>query len=165
MSQTPRMFNALSQFVVSKRGVRISPPLCRVRSCAWPQGAGVGYLTQRLFLRFSNMTFSALCVLTLSLGVEVTDPTPDPSPWGAGMLHSEWASRSVDTVFGRRLFIKFQPHRSKFSSSVTPAWRWYDINNPERVTEQRHEVYEVVILPPIRGSFNIKPRYNKSSMK
>jgi len=44
------------------------------------KGVGVGYLTQRLFLRFSNMTFSALWVWTLSLGVEVTDPTPDPSP-------------------------------------------------------------------------------------
>ena len=44
------------------------------------KGVGVGYLTQRLFLRFSNLTFSALWVWTLSLGVEVTDPTPDPSP-------------------------------------------------------------------------------------
>ena len=95
----------------------------------------MGSLTQRLFLRFSNMTFSALgcghCLLalklqtppltpcgqaqdltlqgwgcctpsehpvvwTLSLGVEVTDPTPDPlrsgtrpDPTGAGMLHPE----------------------------------------------------------------------------
>ena len=58
--------------------------------------AGVGYLPQRLSLHFSNMTFSALWVWTLSLGVEVTDPTPDPlrsgtrpDPTGAGMLHSE----------------------------------------------------------------------------
>ena len=28
---------------------------------------------------------------------------------------------------------------------------------PEGVAEQRYEVYEVVILPPLRGSFNIKP--------
>ena len=60
------------------------------------KGAGEGYLTQRSFLLFSNMTFSALWVWTLSLGVEVTDPTPDllrsgtrPDPTGAGMLHSE----------------------------------------------------------------------------
>ena len=44
------------------------------------KGVGVGYLTQRLFLRFSNMTFLALWVWTLSLCVEVTDPTPGPSP-------------------------------------------------------------------------------------
>ena len=45
-------------------------------------------------------------------------------------------------------------HRQVVERSVTPAWRWYEINNPEGpegVAEQRYEVYEVAILPPLRG--------------
>ena len=42
-------------------------------------------------------------------------------------------------------------HRQVVERSVTPAWRWYEINNPEGVAEQRYEVYEVAILPPLRA--------------
>ena len=96
MSQTSRMFNALRQFVVSKRCARISrrkrcarisPSKRCVRIslskrcvCISPplEGRGrggvfdpkVGYLSQRLFLLcFSNMTFSALWVWARSFGV------------------------------------------------------------------------------------------------
>ena len=51
--------------------MRISPPL---------EGRGRGgvFDPKVILAFFSNMTFSALWVWTLSLGVEVTDPTPDP---------------------------------------------------------------------------------------
>ena len=42
------------------------------------KGAGVGYLTLRLFLLSSPMTLSVLWVWKRSLGVEVSAPNPDP---------------------------------------------------------------------------------------
>ena len=75
MSQTPRMLNALRQFVVSKRGGVFDPKV--------------------ILAFFQYDVFSAQGVDTVSC-VEVTDPTPGPlrsgtrpDPTGAGMLHSE----------------------------------------------------------------------------
>ena len=41
-------------------------------------GAGVGYLTQRLFLIFSNMTFSALRVWVCLLALKLQTPPLPP---------------------------------------------------------------------------------------
>ena len=71
MSQTPRMFNALRQFVVSKRCVRTSPPV-------WGQGWGIcpkGYPCIFLIWRFQR-SGCGHCLLALKL------QTPPLTPCG-----------------------------------------------------------------------------------